>query len=321
VAITYRCYRNQDAPALMSLWNQALQTRGAGLVPKPSVFEAHIFSKPWFNPKSFLVALDGDQISYPLIGAALAGFGPGEKPNEMDTRQGIVSLVMVHPKYRRQRIGTALLKYVEGYLTERGATGIQAGSSPECSPYLWGVLGGSAPAGVLRSDYGANSFLYERGYRPRQRSLVLTRPLDKAVPMGDNRFPGLRRRFSLNYHPRQITCCREEAIEGSLEPVFFDLMETAVDRQVAQVRAWDMSLFSLRSKVTQAGLYGLQVKPDWRGMGLGKYLLCLVLQHLQEQLYGLAEVVVPDENQKIRKLSDSLAFGQVDEGWTYAKAM
>jgi ribosomal protein S18 acetylase RimI-like enzyme len=320
VAIVYRYYRNQDAPALMNLWNQALQTRGAGIAPKPSVFETHIFSKPWFDPKDLLLAFESDQIATPLVGAALAGFGPGEKAHEANTKHGVVSLVIVHPQYRRQRIGTALLKYVEGHLSEQGTSEIQAGSSLDRSPYLWGMLGGSAPTGVLRSDYGANSFLYERGYRPSQRFFVQTRSLDRAIPMGDNRFPGLRRRFSLNYQPRQITCCKEEAIEGSLEPVFFDLVETAVDRQVAQVRAWDMNFFSLRSKVTQAGLYGLEVKPDWHGRGLGKYLLCLALQHLQEQLYGLVEVVVP-ENQKIRKLFDSLGFGQVDEGWTYTKTL
>jgi ribosomal protein S18 acetylase RimI-like enzyme len=321
VAIVYRYYRNQYAPALMNLWNLALQTRGCCIVPKPSVFEAHIFSKPWFDPKSLLLAFDADQIAPPLVGAALAGFGPDEKAREVDTKLGIVSLIMVHPQYRRQRIATALLKYVEGYFAERGATEIQAGSSLDRSPYLWGMLGSSSPTGVLRSDYGAPSFLYERGYRPRQRSFVLTRPLDKAVPMGDSRFPGLRRRFSLKYHPRQISCCREEAVEGSLEPVFFDLMETAVDRQVAQIRGWDMSLFSLRSKIAQAGLYALHVKSDWRGMGLGKYLFCLVLQHLQEQLYGLVELVVPDENQKVRKLFEGLGFGQVDEGWAYTKTL
>lgn len=303
----------------MELWNQALLTRGCGVVPKPSVFETHIFSKPWFVPRSLVLAIDGDTISETLVGAAFASFSLAEKCYEVQTKQGAVPLVMVHPRYRRQHIGSALLRHAEGYLAERGATEIEAGASLDRSPFLWGMLGGSAPAGVLQSDYAAEAFLLSHGYRPRDRSIVLTRPLDKAVPMGDNRFPGLRRRFSLNYHPRLITNWKEEAVEGSQEPVFFDLMETAVDRQVAQVRGWDMSLFSLRTKAAQAGLYGLQVKPEGRGQGLGKYLLCLVLQHLQEQLYGLVEAVVPDDNQTVRGLFDRLGFTASDQGCTYIK--
>jgi len=321
VGISYRYYRNQDAPALMHLWNQALQTRGCGLVPKPSALETHIFSKPWFDPRNVMLAFDEDTISNTLIGAAFAHFELATNPFDIKATHGTISLVMVHPRYRRQRIGSSLLNHVESYLAERHVSEIQAGSSPDRSPFLWGVVGGSAPTGVLQSDYGAEAFLLNHGYRPHERSVVLTRSLEKAVPMGDSRFPALRRRFSLRYHPRFITSWKEEAVEGSQEPIFFDLIETAVDRPIAQVRGWDMNLFSLRTKVAQAGLYGLHVNQEWRGLGLAKYLLCLVLQHLQEQLYGLVEAVVADENQKVRGLFERLGFSPSDKGCTYLKSI
>jgi ribosomal protein S18 acetylase RimI-like enzyme len=320
VGLVYRHFRNPDTPALMALWNAALTTRGCALIPKPNLLEAQFLAKPWFDPRGVLVAEDDQSAEGSnLVGAAVAGFGAHATPFRIDPQQGILSLVMVHPQFRRQKIGTGLLRRAEGYLREKGTTQIQAGSDVLHTPYFWGLLGSSSPVGVLASDTGAGDFLKARGYQAAQPFAVLTRPAEKPVAMGDPRFPALRRRFALNYHPRRPTTWLEEATQGSLEAVIFELVETASDQPVAGVRAWDMTIFGGKGQPPKAGLYGLSVQPAWRGQGIAKYLLCLLLQHLQEQMYAQIEAALPQELAATWKLFEQLAFISADAGWTYSK--
>jgi ribosomal protein S18 acetylase RimI-like enzyme len=82
-----------------------------------------------------------------------------------------------------------------------------------------------------------------------------------------------------------------------------------------------MELFAARTQTSQAGLYGMLVQPEFRGQGLGKYLVCLALQHLQEQMYGQVEAVVLADQVDGRSLLDRVGFTQIDEGWSYTKQL
>ncbi len=322
MAVLYRHFRNPDTPALSTLWNQSLTSRGSAFIAKPSIIEAHICAKPWFDPKGLIVAVDAEaNPSQNVVGAVLTGFGCTEDKRRLDPRKGIVSCVLVHPLHRRQGIGTKLLELGEGYLSEQGTVVAQAGSSPDRTPYLWGLHGGGSPCGALSSDVHAHEFLKARGYQAQERSLVLSRDFEKPAPMGDPRFPSLRRKYEMRFSPRRVTSCMDEALQGAIETVVFELHETAIDKPVAQICAWDMAFFAIKRKTAQAGLYGLVVHPEMRGQGLGKYLLALALQHLQDQMYGQAESVIPADHLTAEKLLTQFGFTVVDEGWTFSKQL
>ena len=80
-----------------------------------------------------------------------------------------------------------------------------------------------------------------------------------------------------------------------------------------------MTQFVGKSQPPQAGLYGLSVKPELRGQGLGKFLMAQTLQYLNDQLFQQVETVIPVENAEARSLLKSMGFTLIDEGTSYAK--
>src|SRR4051812_42579357 len=229
MAIKYRVYRNTDTPALALLWNQAAVARGCAVVTKPSVLETHLFAKPWFDPRGIILAVqDGGQV----VGAVIAGFGASADGQKLDNSRGVVALLMVHPDHRRQGIGRGLLDQAERYLIEHGTRDARVGTTWERTPYGWGIVGGSRPAGVLQSNTGVHEFLLARGYRQSEHYHVLERDLSRPVPMGDPRFPVLRRKYEMTVGPRKVSTWLDEALQGVHETVVFELLELSIGKPV-----------------------------------------------------------------------------------------
>lgn len=143
--------------------------------------------------------------------------------------------------------------------------------------------------------------------------------MNQPVPWGDPRFAHLRRKYELRVKPRPVTNWFEEALHGGIESMVFELLETAIERPVAEMRVAEMTQFINKTQPPLAGLYGIQVKPELRGQGLGKFLLAQTLQHLHDQLFQNVETVIPAENAAARNLLKGMGFVMIDEGTSYAK--
>src|SRR5262249_494773 len=63
-----------------------------------------------------------------------------------------------------------------------------------------------------------------------------------------------------------------------------------------------------------AGVLDLQVREGLRRQGLGRYLLTMLLRHLQEQQAAAVEIQVSERNTAAVNLLRGLAFDQVDIG-------
>jgi len=320
VSITFRPYKNYDTPSLVALWNVALTGRGCCKSLKPFFLEMQWFCKPWFDPRAMTLAFDDERpANQQLVGAVLAGFGCAPDRKSLDFKLGVVSMLLVHPDYRHKKLGATLLQKAEQYLIEKGTTDSRFGDNWTRYPYCWGMLGSISPAGVLKSMDGADQFIQSQGYAPRERYEIYGRAMNQAIPWGDPRFAHLRRKYELKVGPRQVSTSFDEALQGGLETMVFELLETAIDRPVAEVRAAEMTQFVGKSQPPQAGLYGLSVKPELRGQGLGKFLMAQTLQHLNDQLFQQVETVIPVENAEARSLLKSMGFLLIDEGTSYAK--
>ena len=101
----------------------------------------------------------------------------------------------------------------------------------------------------------------------------------------------------------------------------FELLDAALERPVAEVRAAEMTQFNNKSQPPQAGLYGIEVKPEFRRQGLAKFLLAQTLQHLNDQYFQHVETVIPVENTSARLLLQGMGFTLLDEGTSYAKVL
>ncbi|MBL8822769.1 MAG: GNAT family N-acetyltransferase [Planctomycetia bacterium] len=322
MTIVYRAYRNDDNPGLVDLWNSSLTTRGCCKGIKPFFLELQWFCKPWFEPAALQLALDTTrQDSKQIIGAALAGFGAAATKDKVDYAKGVVSLLLVHADYRRQGIGTKLLKSAEGYLKSKGTTDARFGCNADRMPYCWGMLGSISPAGVLKSMTGVDLFIEKQGYTAAEKYEIYHRQMTQAISWGDPRFTHLRRKYEMRNIPRPVINWYDEALHGGMETTVFQLLDSALEQPVAELRAAEMTQFLSKNQPPQAGLYDLKVKEELRGQGLGKFLMAHTLQHLNDQMFQVVETVISSDNTEARKMLTSLGFILIDEGISYAKTL
>ncbi len=311
-AIQYRRFRNPDPPALVQVWNEAMSSRGAAFLQGTTPLEYYVFAKGYFDYNGLIVAEERGKI----VGFVLAGFGPEETANfRVSNASGVISAVVVRPKYRRQGIGTELVRLAEAYLRGKGAKNIFFGGLRPLNPFLLGIYGGSELPGVLRSDTDAEPFLTANRYEPWDTTVVLNRTLDTPLNVTDPRFPSIRKRFEVRILPRPVSPrWYDECVLAPLEVLQFPLQETTMKMTVAQANVWDMDLFGWRWHQPAAGIIDVEVHQNCRKQGLGKYLLVQIIRYLQDQFFALAEVQTMQQNTSALNLYQGLGFQKVDEG-------
>ncbi len=234
--------------------------------------------------------------------------------------RGVICAIAVRPEFRRQGIGSELLRRCEAYLREHGATSIQAGPTRPNKPFYLGVYGGSNAPGFLQSDPDIEPFLLEHGYQPDRRVLVFDRRLDVPLNIVDARFGLLKRKYEWQALPQaRLGSWWRECVIGSLEPSEFRLDDKATGQTAARAMYWEMTDYGWRWGAPPAGILDVQVRNDLRRQGLGKFLLVQMLRHLQEQYFAVAEVQVPEEDETAARMFRLLGFVQVDIGVSYLK--
>ncbi len=316
--IEYRTFRNTDPPHLVAIWNEALPNRGAFTLRSTSSLDRWIFSKPYFEPAGLLMAAD-DGVP---IGFCHAGFGPNAEQTALDRHNGVISMIAVRNAYRKQQIGTELLRRAEDYLRQGGAKEAYAGGLKPLNPFYFGLYGGSNSPGFLESDPAMRPFFEARGYQKSKRCLVFHRRLEQPLNVVDTRFSSVRRRFEVQVQPRiRIGTWWQECMVGQLEQFEYRLDEKGTGQPAARVLYWEMEGYGWRWNTPAAGIMDIQVHTDLRRQGVGKYLFAQLLRYLQEQYFGIAEVQVNDDCEAAIKMFRSLGFVQVDAGYMYHKAL
>jgi ribosomal protein S18 acetylase RimI-like enzyme len=311
-----RRFRNDDPPKLAEIWNEAFTGRGTYPLRSLSPLERCIFSKPYFDPAGFIVAVDGGV----PVGFVHAGFGPTDEEIRIDPTRGIICAIAVRASHRRTGLGAELLRAAEAYLADRGTKTIQAGARwPRC-PFYFGLYGGSNMPGFLDSDVAAGPFLLHQGYRAGETTAVLQRRLDQPVPAADNRFVALRRRFDTRLLPQMaMGSWWQECVYGLLEPVEFRLEDKLSGMPAARALLWEMEGYSWRWGCPSVGVLDIQVRSDLRRQGVAKFLLTQILRRLQEEYFGIVEAHAPESNPTALALFQSLGFQTVDAGRDYLK--
>jgi ribosomal protein S18 acetylase RimI-like enzyme len=314
--IHYRTFRNGDPPGLLQVWNQAFTGRSAVQLRSSTPLEHFLFAKPYFDPNGLVVALDQ---GIP-VGFAQAGFGPNEARNGLDTTVGVLCMIAVVPTHRRRGIGSELLRRSEGYLQGRGARALYAGPSEPLNPFYFGLYGGCRSPGFLASDAAAEPFYLRHGYRVLDSCLVFQRVLTSPMKVADPRFMALRRRFEIYLAPQTGTVSWwQECVQGPLELLEFRLKERATAQTVARATVREMDCFGHQRNEAAVGIVDVDVLPELRRQGLGKFLLTHLLLNLQDQYFTLTEAQMGEKNEPAICLYRGLGFEQVDTGRVYRK--
>jgi len=317
VVISYRTFRNGDPPGLVRVWNDAFTGRGTVPLRNATLLEYFVLAKSYFDPAALQVALDGKE----LVGWALSGFAPGTARLTLDSTTGVLCVLGVLPSYRRQGIGSELLRRSEGYLRQAGARTLYAGALPPANPYGFGLYGGSQSPGFLESNDTLDPFLKKRGYAVSDSVLVMQRHLDRPFNIIDGRFPALRKRFDCKALPRlPAGTWYEESVRGPLELVSFSVEDKNNGHSVGGASIWEMEPFSLRWNESAVGILGVSVEENVRRQGVARLLLGNVLRFLLDQYFTLVESQVPPGNAAAVGLFRGLGFQQVDVGHRYRRS-
>jgi GNAT superfamily N-acetyltransferase len=308
--IDIRAFGNFDPPIVADLWNNCLPEPGAATIRTPTVLELFTFAKPYFDPEGLLLALsDGEP-----VGFAHSGFGPRADGRDVDRATGVVCALGVLPEFRRRGIGTALLARSEDYLRRRGARRLFAGPFAPANPFTFALYGGSQSSGFLDSSPTARPFLEARGYRPCDTALVYRCPVECVSPVVDGRFPAMRQRYEIVLQPRRGLTWYEESVVGPTELHEFHLRDKVTGRQVVRTCVWEMETFGPRWGEHGVGILEFQTVPDVRRTGLGKFLMSMLLRHLREQFFTLAEAHVSEKNEAAKNLLQASGFARTDTG-------
>ncbi len=315
--IHYRTFRNVDPPSVVNVWNQCFTGRGATILRGATLIEYFTFAKPYFDPRGMILAFADGQ----PVGFAHAGFGPTADGTALDTRIGVLCSLGVVPAWRRQGIGSELLRRAEDFLRGRGAAELLAGPLTPWNPFTFGIYGGSRSPGFLDSDPLARPFLEKHGYRVRDSVVVLQRKLAQALSVTDPRFAAFRTQYEVHAGALPVQSWWQECVLGPLEAVEFRLVDrTKTSVALARAVLWEMETFRPRWDDHAVGVLSVEVQPELRRRGLAKFLLAQILRHLQEQYFSLVEVQVAEGDAAGLALAGQLGFQPVDAGRCWMRA-
>lgn len=314
--IHYRTFRNGDPPGLVEVWNETFTGRGSVRLRNASWMEYFLFSKPYFDPKSLIIAEDDGR----MAGFAWAGFGANETENALDRRDGVVCVLGVVPSHRRQGIGSELLRRAEAYLRARGSDVLFAGPMYPLNPYTFGLYGGSNSPGFLDSDPLARPFFEHNGYTVESSCLVFQRSLQRAVSVADGRFAAHRLRYAIHASPCRGTTWWQECILGPVELHEYRLQDKLTGHTAARALLWEMETYTPRWNEHAVGITDILVSAEMRRQGLAKFLMTQMLRYLQDQFFSIVEMEVHADNTAGINLLRGLDFEQVDAGHVYRKS-
>ncbi len=314
--IHYRTFRNGDPPGLVEVWNTTFTGRGAVRLQGATWLEFFLFSKPYFEPPSLIVACDDNRI----VGFAQAGFGPTDTETALDPSAGVLCVLGVVPSHRGQGIGSELLRRAEAYLRGQGNPDLFAGPMYPLNPYTFGLYGGSYSAGFLDSDAQARPFLEHKGYVVERTALVFQRTLRQPINVSDGRFAAHRLRYEIHSQPFQEATWWQECILGPVEVYEYRLQDKLTGHVAARALMWEMETYAGRWNEHAVGITDLVVADDLRRQGLAKFLLAQLLRYLHDQFFGVIEIQVLSDNTAAINMLAKLDFQQVDVGHIYRKS-
>lgn len=316
--IQYRHFRNADPPQLLRLWHEAGLGRGAAFGITCDALDLLVFSTQHFDPRGLIVALDDNR----LVGFVHAGFGSNDTGSGVSPQAGVISVVMVHPTYRRRGIGRELVKRAEDYLQAAGTWNIQAGQSPSRDPFYTFLYGGSESPGFLESDPLAAPFFTALGYEPREKWLVYHRELVGRTDVIDNRVIVNRRTLQLQMTEKLRTLAPWWVTRlGQLDSIRFQEVPKRGGTPVAEVTCFALETYGHTWRCRAAGLLDLFVPPDQRRKSYGKTLLIDVCRRLREEQIDLVAMQVSETNVAGNRLLVTCGFEIVDTGIVYGKVM
>lgn len=278
--------------------------------------EMCLFSKQYFDPQGFIVAVDGRHV----VGFAHAGFGPNEVGDGLDFSMGTTYMLMVREDLWETDLPDQLLAHSEVYLRERGAKVLYGGGIQPLNAFYLGLYGGSELPGLLLSDAHRRTLFARNQYRERGRVVVMQRDLVRFRPMVNREQRKVAREvnFETLYAPATKTWWNT-SVYGSLERIRFLLRRRRQDKVLATVDFWDIEPMASGWGLRAAGMFDIWVDDDCRRQGYGTYLLSESFKELHKRGISLIEAQTMLTNAPALEFYKNLGFAPIDHGLVFRR--
>jgi len=281
-----------------------------------AVLEQLVFSKAYFDPEGFLVAL-ADGVP---VGFAHAGFGANDEQTALATELGTTYQLQLRADHRNEALADELLGRAENYLRSRGAQVTYAGGIRPLNAFYLGLYGGSELPGVLTSDATFAAACRRGGYREIDRVVVLQLDLAHFRPPFSRQLRQLRREMTLVEHYNPPAASWWEACTiGDFERLQFALQPAGGSEPQARVEFWDIEPLSTAWGVPTAGMLDLEVSGVRRRQGLATFLLGETFERLRARGIVRVEAQTMQQNAPAIALYEKFGFSRVDQGIVYRK--
>jgi ribosomal protein S18 acetylase RimI-like enzyme len=317
----FRSFRNSDPPFLAELWNQAVPSSGCVRPVRVHELDSHALGTVLFDADGLIVAETDGRI----VGFVHAGFGPelpveSTQPFDVCHEIGTISMLCVEASLDDPGLLAGLIDAAERYLRSRGAKVLYAGGLFPLNPFYWGIYGGSEGAGVLAGHDAFHRVLRASGYEPVSTTVLLE--ADLAVPEPrDPRVPLIRRQTHIEVFDDALpNHWWQNLALGDFELMTVRLLMKDDGTPVAGAQAWDMGWFGREDERTRIGLINLEVPPQYRRKGYGRFLVSEIFRRARENMVAAVAVATSSSNQPALALYASLGFYPIDESTLYRLA-
>jgi len=213
-----------------------------------------------------------------------------------------------------------LLEACEAYLRSSGASVIYAGGIKPLNSFYLGLYGGSEIPGVLQSNKLLREACLRRGYSESGQVSILQCDLVRFRPSVSRKVRQLGRttRFEETVDPMS-SCWWEACVWGCQQRDRFRLFDRSTDKVMATASFWDVQPLSACWGICTAGLFDLQVEPEWRRQGCASYLLGEAFRLLRRRGVATIEAQCMATNEQALAFYQSLGFIEVDRGYVFRK--
>ena len=316
--VEYRTFHNCDPPKILKLWHASQLGPSAAEGFPCEILELFVFSQPFFDRKSFFVAVDGDRV----VGFSHASFSANSTETALGREHGIISAIVVHPEFRRSGIGTQLLNLAQQYLMERGARDVCAGAGMDANGFYNGIYGGLQASGFSSAAAPWAEFFGHLGYQADRKTLILHRDLTMGRDPVSARLIRHRRRLHLVITDRVSDLSWWWHVRfGQLDALRFQLQERHDQSVVASGQIVGLDVYVPKWGVRSVGIRDVVVPEEHRRHGYGLSLVLEVCRRLREQSIQLIEAQIDGQNAAAIELFTAAGFQQMQDLVTFRREL
>ena len=320
LTVLYRPFHNSDPPKLHQLWHQCALGPNAAEGFSCDVFELFACSQPYWDPRGMIVAQD--EVSGRIAGFVHAGFAPNADQSGLDHSKGTICGLMVHPDFRRRKVGSELVRRAEDYLRSKGAKSVVAGGGPEQNAFYTGIYGGLDPSGFCMKSATWPQFFQSFGYNEPKEILILRRDLVRSKDPVNAKLLRHRRHLNLVITDRPTNESWWWFVRyGHLDSLRFELHEKGTENIVASGQIIGMDLYIPKWGVRSVGIREIYVPESQRRHGYAQALLLEICRRLKGESVQLVEAHVFPDDKVILDLCNLAKFEVTDRLITFHRLL